>query len=95
MKSLNIKQQFKTKTMSKPTNDLGAFLHAQTKKSNEELADSIRTSKKLSNKHNNVVIFQEKRSVCGTATKLLQAIQDFDSTAELIIKTKNGTWKQK
>ena len=75
--------------------NLGEFLHRNSHKSNKELADSIRTSKKLSNKHNNVVIFQEKRSVCGTATKLLQAIQDFDSTAELIIKTKTGTWKQK
>ena len=81
--------------MDKQTDDLGVFLHANTKKSNEEIADSVRSSKKLSNKHNNVVIFQEKRSVCGTATKLLQAIQDFDSTAELIIKTKTGTWKQK
>jgi hypothetical protein len=81
--------------MSKPTNDLGAFLHAQTKKSNEEIADSVRSSKKLSNKHNNVVIFQEKRSMCGTAKKLLQSVKDFDSTAELIIKTKTGTWKVK
>ena len=81
--------------MSKPTNDLGAFLHAKSKKSNEELAESIRFSKKLSNRHNNVVIFQEKRSMCGTAAKLLQSIKDFDSSAELIIKTDSGTWSQK
>jgi hypothetical protein len=80
--------------MDKQTNDLGAFLHANTKKSNEEIAESVRASKKLSNSHNNVVIFQEKRSMCGTAKKLLQAIKDFDSTAELIIKTKSGTWKE-
>ena len=81
--------------MDKQTNDLGAFLHANTKKSNEEIAESVRASKKLNNSHNNVVIFQEKRSMCGTAKKLLQAIKDFDSTAELIIKTKSGTWKEK
>jgi len=81
--------------MSKPTNDLGAFLHAQTSKSNKELANSIRESKNLNNKHNNVVIFQEKRSTCITAEKLLQAIKFFDSSSELIIKTDNGTWKQK
>ena len=81
--------------MSKPTNDLGAFLHAQSNKSNEDLAESIRVSKKLSNRHNNVVIFQEKRSMCGTAKKLLQSIKDFDSSAELIIKTDSGVWSQK
>ena len=81
--------------MSKPTNDLGAFLHAQTSKSNKELANSIRESKNLNNKHNNVVIFQEKRSTCITAEKLLQAIKFFDSSSELIIKTDNGVWKQK
>ena len=80
--------------MSKPTNDLGAFLHAQSKKSNEELAESIRVSKKLSNRHNNVVIFQEKRSLCSTAKKLFQSIKDFDNSAELIIKTDSGIWKQ-
>lgn len=80
--------------MSKPTNDLGAFLHAQSKKSNEELAESIRVSKKLSNRHNNVVIFQEKRSLCSTAKKLLQSVKDFDNSAELIIKTDSGIWKQ-
>ena len=37
--------------MSKPTNDLGAFLHAKSRKSNEELAESIRVSKKLSKTH--------------------------------------------
>ena len=81
--------------MSKPINDLGAFLHAQTSKSNKELANSIRESKNLNNKHNNVVIFQEKRSTCITAEKLLQAIKFFDSSSELIIKTDSGTWKQK
>ena len=81
--------------MSKITNDLGAFLHTQSKKSNEDLAESIRVSKKLSNRHNNVVIFQEKRSMCGTAAKLFQSIKDFDSSAELIIKTNNGVWSQK
>tara|TARA_R110002050_G_scaffold42005_1_gene101543 strand:+ start:209 stop:454 length:246 start_codon:yes stop_codon:yes gene_type:complete len=80
--------------MSKPSNDLGAFLHAKSKKSNEELAESIRVSKKLSNRHNNVVIFQEKRSVCSTAKKLLQSVKDFDNSAELIIKTDGGIWKQ-
>lgn len=81
--------------MDKQTDDLGVFLHANTKKSNEEIADSVRTSKKLSNKHNNVVIFQEKRSMSGNAKKLLQAVKDFDSTAQLIIKTSSGTWNQK
>ena len=81
--------------MSKPINDLGAFLHAQTSKSNKELANSIRESKNLNNKHNNVVIFQEKRSTCITAEKLLQAIKFFDSSSELIIKTNTDTWTAK
>lgn len=81
--------------MDKQTDDLGVFLHANTKKSNEQIADSVRTSKKLSNRHNNVVIFQEKRSMSGNAKKLLQAVKDFDSTAQLIIKTSSGTWNQK
>jgi hypothetical protein len=81
--------------MDKQTDDLGVFLHANTKKSNEQIADSVRTSKKLSNKHNNVVIFQEKRSMSGNAKKLLQAVKDFDSTAQLIIKTSSGVWNQK
>ena len=81
--------------MSKPTNNLGAFLHAQTSKTNEELADNIRSSKNLNNKHNNVVVFQEKRSVGITADKLLQAIKFFDSSSELIIKTKTNTWRAK
>lgn len=81
--------------MSKPTNNLGAFLHAQTSKSNQELADNIRSSKNLNNKHNNVVVFQEKRSVAVTADKLLQAIKFFDSSSELIIKTKTNTWRTK
>jgi hypothetical protein len=33
--------------------------------------------------------------MCGTAKKLLQSVKDFDSSAELIIKTKTGTWKVK
>ena len=42
-------------------NDLGSFLHENSKKSNKELADSIREVKKLNNKHDNVVIHQEKK----------------------------------
>ena len=43
--------------------DLGSFLHENTKKSNNDLADDIRDVKKLSNKHDNVVIHQEKKRV--------------------------------
>ena len=36
--------------------DLGSFLHENSQNSNKELADEIRAIKKLSNKHDNVVI---------------------------------------
>ena len=74
--------------------DLGAFLHKNSSKSNQEIAESIRKAKKLSNSHTNVVIFQEKKSICSTAEKLLRSVKCFDENAELIIKTKKGQWKK-
>jgi len=79
--------------MSKPENNLGKFLQANSKKTNEELADSIRESKKLSNKHTQVVLHQERKSICSTAEKLLKAVKCYDEKATLTIKTNNKTWK--
>ena len=81
--------------MSKEKSDLGSFLQRNSKKSNKELADNIRDVKKLNNSHDNVVIYQEKRTICETARKLQRIIKAFDSSAELTIKIKNKTWKQK
>lgn len=80
--------------MSKPENSLGKFLQENSKKTNTELADSIRSSKKINNKHDNVVIFQEKRSVCATAEKLQKMVKAFNEEAEVQIKIKKQTWKQ-
>lgn len=74
---------------------LGDWLQSSTKKSNKELADNIRSSKKISNSHDNVVIYQEKRSVCATAEKLQNMVKAFNKDAELTIKIKNKQWKQK
>jgi len=79
--------------MSKPVNNLGEFLKNNSKKSNKELADSIRENKKLNNEHDNVVIYQEKKSICSTAEKLLKAVKCYDEKATLTIKTNNKTWK--
>lgn len=74
--------------------DLGSFLHEASKKSNAEIADSIRNVKGITNKHDNVVIYQEKRTICSTAEKLNKIIKAFDKNAELTIKIKNKKWKQ-
>ena len=73
--------------------DLGSFLHENTKKSNNDLADDIRDVKKLSNKHDNVVIHQEKKSITKAAQKLNKIIKVFGN-AELKIKLNNKTWQQ-
>ena len=73
--------------------DLGSFLHENTKKSNNDLADYIREVKKLSNKHDNVVIHQEKKSIAKAAQKLNKIIKVFGN-AELKIKLNNKTWQQ-
>ena len=74
--------------------DLGSFLHEASKKSNAEIAESIREIKNLNNKHDNVVIYQEKRTICATAEKLNKIIKAFDNNAELTIKIKSRKWKQ-
>jgi hypothetical protein len=51
--------------------NLGEFLHRNSHKSNKDLADSIREVKKLSNRHDNVVVHQEKKSLISTAKKLV------------------------
>lgn len=73
---------------------LGDWLQSSTTKSNKELADNIRSSKKISNSHDNVVIYQEKRSVCATAEKLQNMVKAFNKDAEVTIKIKKQTWKQ-
>ncbi len=73
---------------------LGDWLQSSTTKSNKDLADNIREVKKISNNHDNVVIYQEKRSVCATAEKLQKIIKAFNKDAELTIKIKNKQWKQ-
>jgi hypothetical protein len=73
--------------------DLGSFLHENTKKSNNDLADDIRDVKNLSNKHDNVVIHQEKKSIAKAAQKLNKIIKVFGN-AELKIKLNNKTWQQ-
>ena len=73
--------------------DLGSFLHENTKKSNNDLADDIRDVKNLSNKHDNVGIHQEKKSIAKAAQKLNKIIKVFGN-AELKIKLNNKTWQQ-
>jgi|TARA_R100000541_G_scaffold1867_2_gene6865 hypothetical protein len=73
---------------------LGDWLQSSSTKSNQDLAESIREVKKISNAHDNVVIYQEKRSVCANADKLQKIIKAFNKDAELIIKVKGKTWKQ-
>lgn len=74
--------------------DLGSFLHGASKKSNAEIADSIRNVKKISNEHDNVVVYQEKRTIKNLSEKLIKSVKCFDEKAEVIIKTKNAKWKQ-
>ena len=73
---------------------LGGFLHGASKKSNADLADSIRETKKITNKHDNVVIYQEKKTIDKMVNKLSAVIKCFDEKAELIIKTSKNKWKQ-
>ena len=73
---------------------LGSFLHGASKKSNADLADSIRETKKITNKHDNVVIYQEKKTIDKMVDKLSTVIKCFDEKAELIIKTSKNKWKQ-
>ena len=74
--------------------NLGEFLHRNSHKSNEDLADSIREVKKLSNRHDNVVVHQEKKSLISTAKKLSQCIKSFNNEAELIITINDKQWQQ-
>jgi len=80
--------------MEEQKKDLGSFLHENSSKSNEEIADSIRDAKKLKNSWSNVLLYQEKKSICSTADKLLRSIKCFDEKAQIIIKTSKGKWKQ-
>ena len=74
--------------------NLGEFLHRYSHKSNKELADSIRDVKKLSNRHDNVVVHQEKKSLISTARKLSQCIKSFNEEAELTITINDKQWQQ-
>jgi len=74
--------------------NLGEFLHRNSHKSNKELADSIRDVKKLSNRHDNVVVHQEKKSLISTARKLSQCIKSFNEEAELTITINKKQWQQ-
>tara|TARA_B100001063_G_C16236738_1_gene298843 strand:+ start:139 stop:378 length:240 start_codon:yes stop_codon:yes gene_type:complete len=74
--------------------NLGEFLHRYSHKSNKELADSIRHVKKLSNRHDNVVVHQEKKSLISTAKKLSQCIKSFNEEAELTITINDKQWQQ-
>ena len=74
--------------------NLGEFLHRNSHKSNKELADSIREVKKLSNRHDNVVVHQEKKSLISTAKKLSQCIKSFNNEAELTITINKKQWQQ-
>ena len=74
--------------------DLGSFLHGASKKSNAELADSIREVKKITNINDNVVIYQEKKTINKMVEKLNTVIKCFDDKAELIIKTSKQKWQQ-
>jgi len=74
--------------------NLGEFLHRNSHKSNKELADSIRDVKKLSNRHDNVVVHQEKKSLISTAKKLSQCIKSFNNEAELTITINKKQWQQ-
>ena len=74
--------------------NLGEFLHRYSHKSNKELADSIRDVKKLSNRHDNVVVHQEKKSLISTAKKLSQCIKSFNEEAELTITINDKQWQQ-
>jgi hypothetical protein len=74
--------------------NLGEFLHRNSHKSNKDLADSIREVKKLSNRHDNVVVHQEKKSLISTAKKLSQCIKSFNNEAELIITINDKQWQQ-
>ena len=74
--------------------NLGEFLHRTSQKTNKELADDIRQIKRLSNKHDNVVVHQEKKSLDATAEKLSKSIKSFNKDAELIITINDKQWKQ-
>tara|TARA_R100000805_G_C3505879_1_gene34072 strand:- start:237 stop:476 length:240 start_codon:yes stop_codon:yes gene_type:complete len=74
--------------------NLGEFLHRSSQKTNKELAEDIRQVKKLSNKHDNVVVHQEKKSLDATADKLSKSIKSFNNDAVLIIKINNRQWIQ-
>lgn len=74
--------------------NLGEFLHRTSQKTNKELANNIRQVKKLSNKHDNVVVHQEKKSLDATAGKLSNSIKSFNKDAVLIIKINNRQWIQ-
>ena len=74
--------------------NLGEFLHRASQKTNKELANNIRQVKKLSNKHDNVVVHQEKKSLDATAEKLSKSIKSFNEDAELTITIKDKQWQQ-
>ena len=74
--------------------NLGEFLHRTSQKTNKELPNNIRQVKKLSNKHDNVVVHQEKKSLDATAEKLSKSIKSFNEDAELTITINDKTWQQ-
>lgn len=69
------------------------FLTNNVGKSNQELAEQIAKRKGLKNSALNVVLFQEKKSLCATAEKLKELIKGLNPDAELIIKNKKNTFK--
>lgn len=62
-------------------------------KSAQDVADSIRKGKGITNDKDNVVVYQEKRSICETALKLSKLIKNIDKNAQVIIKTSKGKWQ--
>ena len=73
---------------------LGEYLHKNSNKKNEEIANGIRAVKKVSNKYHNQIIFFEKKSIDGMYDKLSNVIKAFDDKAEVIIKTRAGNYKK-
>lgn len=74
--------------------NLGEFLHRNAEKSNKELAKDIRAAKKLSNKHDNIILYQEKKSLDATVDKLAKSLKSFNNNAQLIILINDKQWIQ-
>ncbi len=73
---------------------LSSFLKENSNKTNQELSDDIRKSRGLDNKHNNVLVYQEKRSVDLTVEKLIKSVKTFNSDANVLITINDKKWKQ-